>query len=106
MKEWLVHVERKNLAMHEMRSLAGGRPLFYAPYRHDLKFDLEAESSLEANVETYYCDDEPNAEAIAKAIALRHPGVEIYICKTVKRAFSAPSEVVFSDVTEKGVLPR
>ena len=108
MFNFLVHIERKNVGAYDIPiTRADGRTDIGRCFINDsLEVDAHRDHEDEINKwETVYCRDEVNARNVAGVLAKQRPGSHIYISKVFAVALSAPTEPIFAEYSEKGLLP-
>lgn len=109
MKLWIIHATPKRLESlvwdrgQRVRAALEGHNIFYTPWRHEIKVDIEKEFH---SGETYYADTEDVAVEVADWLAKNKPGVEVTVAKVVGVSIAPVGEPKVRKVTEKGILPE
>ena len=109
----IVHVMRKSPDSWAIRCrgtdmVPASRPRAYngVTKRNVVTMIQEITENAEQEMETWYCDSQATADAVASEFASRCPGVEIYVATTTAIYICNPGKVKVANVSEKGLVPQ
>jgi len=107
MNQFIVHVERNNLAHHTVLINEPGQRLREARFTNIFSIELKGcvENDMISSMETWYADTMENAEQLARILAKECPGrnINVYELKSVTK--SLPGDPIRSIYNEKGLVP-
>lgn len=84
----------------------GRNRVAFVPRRVSLNCDLTETMGDFWRLGTWYCRTKLEAKELAKALAARHPGVQICIAKLESVAQAPASAAVFANYSDKGLIPE
>ncbi len=104
MYQYLVHVVRTAAFDWDLLSVRGARIRAFNSQKAVVNGQIDHGEAKE--METWYCKDEVNANALADVLARQCPGKPIYVMKLASVYQTTPGDPVVSVMSEKGLVPR